>query len=1169
MADDFYDSMFEELKAMTPKSSPNPNEAYWRKKLAGQGELKASPPLSPWRRIMRNIEEGMRQGPGTLIAGRIAPLVETGDNKTYTERRKAFAAKEKQRREDFAAIEPPDSVGDYAADLTGNIIGSLISDPTNLIGGGMKTLGGKMFTAAGLGAGADVGLQAAEKAEGFRDELDPVRAGINLAAGPAFVAGGHAVGKAWDKFGPKKSPKDADTTAEPEDPVDRRIKGLDDLANHPDTPKHEAAAASRMAEKLRAKYGRPGQPIIEDFDFSPPEGRTLGIEDAASFGKKFGTVTSTKRSAARNKAVGGVANSYHLTNRAMDIARKPGVSHKKIESALRAAGYNIVESIDEGDHSHFAFDFKKSAPVQQPDDLGDIRLVQDELPAIDEMARVNEELSPNNLPSLADLVQRNLDLEEQGIPNLDVERMLREFEPYDITLGATLREADDSNVIPFPKEKLPELTEDELRDVLAKKINQEYDNGTMSNEELDNLIKQYDALVGPQKDLGPFVDDPYIDDAQLREIMEPQYDDVLTPAERQEMDASAVRPNIPPTVPAGLGKGTVATTPVNDLDVDRSVPPASPRLPPRPGEDAEGYSSGGPFGGDGGGPVEPDALLPITLEKLVDAVKVAKKAGPEHRRIQREERSRRFAEVGRRRQYTSGAVGHRAEKAALKGELPRKDLEGIRHLFSQEEQDALLDALKNSRLLSMGESIHARDAIEGLMDGRLPTPSELSYLDRVFPVLVEQINKKAPFTKKVERFLWKAYETSRGQMGSGDISFGGRQGLWMFSRPEWWKATWGELHALSPTEGKQVLQDQTERIVNSEHYERLKTAGVKLMDLGDHGSREEFAPHGLIEDIPYVGGVTKASNRAYTYMSNELRFQVAHNRLEDYKNKGADIDDPKFLKTFGEYINTFTGRGNFPKVFGFDFNKSRGVSMGANLVAFAPKFVMSTLQRLNPLFWARMAKHPLILKSALRDTAAYGLMMFSLLYGADKLLKESGYEVDWDPRKPTGLKIKHGNTTYDFGGGMVQTASLISKLLTNIKYTGKGEEKRLDTDEFGGQGVWDTVTDWARTKLHPSLSYVVNAREGKNVVGEEFNWLKDTAELIFPMYSMSLSEHLQEHGPDGMAAALPIALGASIQTYKPKEKKEKEPADPLDKMFKDLEKGTNVDDLDKMFEELE
>jgi hypothetical protein len=69
----------------------------------------------------------------------------------------------------------------------------------------------------------------------------------------------------------------------------------------------------------------------------------------------FGVVTSTFRTAAHNRDVGGVPNSFHLLGRAMDIARRPGITHAQIAAALRSAGYFLVESLDEGDHSHFAF----------------------------------------------------------------------------------------------------------------------------------------------------------------------------------------------------------------------------------------------------------------------------------------------------------------------------------------------------------------------------------------------------------------------------------------------------------------------------------------------------------------------------------------------------------------------------------------------------------------------------------------------------------------------------------------------------------------------------------------------------------------------------------------------------------------------------------------------
>lgn len=71
--------------------------------------------------------------------------------------------------------------------------------------------------------------------------------------------------------------------------------------------------------------------------------------------RAYGIVTSTFRSVAHNRAVGGMPNSYHLLDRAIDVARRPGVTHRQIDAALRKAGYQLIESLDELDHSHFAF----------------------------------------------------------------------------------------------------------------------------------------------------------------------------------------------------------------------------------------------------------------------------------------------------------------------------------------------------------------------------------------------------------------------------------------------------------------------------------------------------------------------------------------------------------------------------------------------------------------------------------------------------------------------------------------------------------------------------------------------------------------------------------------------------------------------------------------------
>lgn len=75
------------------------------------------------------------------------------------------------------------------------------------------------------------------------------------------------------------------------------------------------------------------------------------IEQAALAAVPGLTVTSRQRSPAKNRAVGGVANSFHLTDQARDFVPPQGMSMTQLATRLKQAlpGFDVI---NEGDHVH-------------------------------------------------------------------------------------------------------------------------------------------------------------------------------------------------------------------------------------------------------------------------------------------------------------------------------------------------------------------------------------------------------------------------------------------------------------------------------------------------------------------------------------------------------------------------------------------------------------------------------------------------------------------------------------------------------------------------------------------------------------------------------------------------------------------------------------------------
>lgn len=103
-----------------------------------------------------------------------------------------------------------------------------------------------------------------------------------------------------------------------------------------------------MTKEAR-RFPRPGpaftKPMVARSSASPGRG---GFAPQGLAGER---ITSTLRSPARNAAVGGKANSYHLSGRARDSVPPKGMSMSAYAAQLRRLNPHL-DVINEGDHVH-------------------------------------------------------------------------------------------------------------------------------------------------------------------------------------------------------------------------------------------------------------------------------------------------------------------------------------------------------------------------------------------------------------------------------------------------------------------------------------------------------------------------------------------------------------------------------------------------------------------------------------------------------------------------------------------------------------------------------------------------------------------------------------------------------------------------------------------------
>ena len=563
-------------------------------------------------------------------------------------------------------------------------------------------------------------------------------------------------------------------------------------------------------------------------------------------------------------------------------------------------------------------------------------------------------------------------------------------------------------------------------------------------------------------------------------------------------------------------------TPNAEAPHDTVAPEEAPAAPAEPvATDTPPGADQGTAPADAGAIPEEPQFEGDVVERLTAAINGAGKLSDEQAALLSQSRSEKLKAVVEARGQSSGEGGLAQELSQLKGEAPKVAYEGVRGQFKQEEIDGLFDSIKNHPSLSLFDSINARTGLAKLLDGTVPTKSEINLLSKVFPAdFIKAALKHRSMATKISDFAGNALNLPRSLMSTLDLSAPLRQGVFLVGRKEFYTSFTSMFKQFGSERAYRGVMDD---IKLRETYPLMEESGLSLSDMGhDLSAREEAFMSQWAENIPGVGRVVRASERGFSGFLNKLRADTFDDLVRRSVAVGVDFKaNPKALSDIASFINAATGRGNLGKL-----NQSAHL---LNSVFFSPRLIASRVQMLNPAYYATLS--PVVRQEAIKSLLSFGAIATSVL----GLAKMGGAEVENDPRSSDFGKIKIGDTRYDILGGFGQYITLAARLYSNQTKTLKGNV--LDLKPSSLQGTRKTVAEkFLENKFAPVPGYLRDFLQGTDPVGNPFDARKDAMQLFIPLFLQDAYNVYQSGGVEDLPKVAPGFFGVGVQTFTDKPK---------------------------------
>ncbi|GAB5535306.1 MAG: hypothetical protein Rubg2KO_15550 [Rubricoccaceae bacterium] len=461
-------------------------------------------------------------------------------------------------------------------------------------------------------------------------------------------------------------------------------------------------------------------------------------------------------------------------------------------------------------------------------------------------------------------------------------------------------------------------------------------------------------------------------------------------------------------------------------------------------------------------------------------------ARDEERRTIREEREQIKARINRR-------IG-RQLNAGIDPDLAR-DIGRLALSYAKEAKLSLAEIVEKVRSdydwVSELDVVAALAAPKRRQREQTEAEYERAKLQRRRAVVAVRTAQRALAPVSVRQKALELLETPRALLSSADLSAALRQGGVLVSRrPRAGVRVFAKALQAMVSESNADAMDL--RLRESPHFDLAEMAGLYTAPVGSEtavapgASREEDFASQILNRVPGVGPVIRASERNYTTFLNLIRHEAFAQFVDAHPD--ASMDE---LRAWADFVNVASGRG--------DLGSFAGAARPLSAAIFSPRFMVSRFQVLTRALNWRSARGA-ARTEALKDLAAFvGVRATALMLAQMALAAYGGDDDDayvgLDPSSADfGKLVIDGELRLDTWAGVQQPVRALFR-------TGKVAYDTNARDEqpgFGG-GVKDIWADFVGYKLAPTLSIAIAASEGQNAVGETQSGGEIAARSLVPL----------------------------------------------------------------------